>query len=156
MDAMAPELQTVIRPARDADLPQVLEIERRCFDKQWDLHNFKASLDDIFLVSEEAGQVIGFLIACCCRLSLRGMILRVAVDPEHQRQGVATALLQEAFHRLLDLELQDVELDVDVLKAGAIRLYQKTGFQIVEILTLDAEEDDSFYIMRKNLRDGGG
>jgi [ribosomal protein S18]-alanine N-acetyltransferase len=150
MEATAPILATCIRFAREEDLLRILAIERRCFGEQWDYYNLKASLNDVFLVYDDGG-IIGFLIACCCRLAQRGMILRVAVDPEHQGKGVASALLQEAFHQLQDMRLQDVELDVDVLKAGAIHLYEKVGFKVVEVLTLDAEEDDSFYIMRKEL-----
>jgi ribosomal-protein-alanine N-acetyltransferase len=153
MEAAAPVLATCIRAAREEDLLRILAIERRCFGEQWDYYNLKASLNDVFLVYDlgDEGGVVGFLIACCCRLSRRGMILRVAVDPEYQGKGIASALLREAFHQLQDLHLQDVELDVDVLKAGAIHLYEKVGFKVAEVLTLDAEEDESFYIMRKEL-----
>jgi ribosomal-protein-alanine N-acetyltransferase len=151
MEATAPVLQRPIRTARLEDLSQVLEIEGQCFDKQWDLFNFKASLEDVFLVCDEGGRIIGFLVACCCRVSRRGMILRVAVDPAHRRRGVAMALLHEAFEHLEERDVHDVDLDVDVLKSGALCLYEKAGFKIVEILTLDPEGDDCFYIMRKNL-----
>jgi ribosomal protein S18 acetylase RimI-like enzyme len=150
MEAAAPILSTCIRAAREEDLLRILAIERRCFGEQWDYYNLKASLNDVFLVYVAEG-IIGFLIACCCQLAQRGMILRVAVDPDHQGKGVASALLQEAFHHLQNLHLKDVELDVDVLKAGAIHLYEKVGFKVAEVLTLDAEEDESYYIMRKEL-----
>ncbi|MBM4286407.1 MAG: GNAT family N-acetyltransferase [Deltaproteobacteria bacterium] len=151
MEATATVLERSIRTAWLEDLPQVLRIERESFDKHWDLFNFKASLEDVFLVYEKAGEIIGFVVACCCRLAKRGMILRVAVDPAHRRRGVAIALLQEAFERLEERDVQDVDLDVDVVKSGALRLYEKVGFKIVEILTLDPEGDESFYIMRKRL-----
>ena len=44
-----------------------------------------------------------------------------------------------------------MELDVDILKAGALHLYEKLGFKIVETLSLDFEEDNTFFIMRRKL-----
>jgi hypothetical protein len=47
--------------------------------------------------------------------------------------------------------LHEVELDVNILLAGAIRMYKGVGFQVVQVFSPSAEEDDSFYIMRKKL-----
>ncbi|MDD2903632.1 MAG: hypothetical protein PHU44_14500, partial [Syntrophales bacterium] len=70
-----------IRPALLRDLPRILEIERLAFGGQWDYFQFKASLDDVFLlaVSAATGETVGFLVACCCDIARRGIILRVAV-----------------------------------------------------------------------------
>ncbi len=143
-----------IRPAQVSDIPRIIEIERLCFGEQWDYYQFKASLTDVFLVYLDSlsHDVAGFLIACCCRLAHRGIILRVAVHPDHQGKGIATQLLHNSFPRLRSLNLLDVELDVDIVKAGAIRLYEKVGFKTVMVVSLSDEDDDSFYIMRKMLR----
>jgi ribosomal-protein-alanine N-acetyltransferase len=156
-EAMAlplPQTQATIRSATRRDLLGVLDIESRTFDHHWDRYQFQASLDDVFLVAEDLSdhRLMGYIIACCCALSRRGVILRVAVHPDYQRHGVATALLQAAFAHLRRLNLKEVDLDVDVLKAGARRLYEKVGFQVAEVISLDQEDDEeSFYIMRRSL-----
>lgn len=150
----APRYEGVgIRTALLRDLPRVMEIERLAFGGQWDYFQFKASLNDIFLVAVDgnSGDIVGFLVACCCTVVRRGIILRVAVHPDYQGQGIATQLLEESFRELKKKDLDEVELDVDVVKAGARRLYEKLGFRVVETFSPDFEEDDTFYIMRKKL-----
>jgi [ribosomal protein S18]-alanine N-acetyltransferase len=142
-----------IRPALIQDLPRIIEIENLTFGSQWDYFQFKASLDDVFLVAVDAdtGNLVGFLVACCCQVSRRAMILRVAVHPDYQGQGIATRLLEDSFRELCKRDLDEVELDVDILKAGAQHLYEKMGFKIAETFSPDFEEDDSFFIMRRKL-----
>jgi ribosomal-protein-alanine N-acetyltransferase len=142
-----------IRTALPRDLPQVMEIERLAFGGQWDYFNFKASLDDIFLLAIDGAtaNIVGFLVACCCTITRRGIILRVAVHPDYQGRGIATQLLEKSFQELRKKDLDDVELDVDVLKAGAKHLYEKAGFKMVQLISPDFEEDESFHIMRRKL-----
>ena len=152
--AEAPRYMGVgIRPALIRDLPWIMEIERLAFGSQWDYFQFKASLDDVFLLAVDAatGDTVGFLVACCCKIARRGIILRVAVHPGFQGQGIATQLLQESFSELQKKDLYEVELDVDIVKNGAMRLYEKQGFRVVELFSPDFEGDESFYIMRKKL-----
>ena len=142
-----------IRRALYRDLPRIMEIERLAFGGQWDYYQFKASLDDILLVAVDAvtADIVGFLVACCCTVVRRGIILRVAVHPDYQGRGIATQLLEESFQALKKKDLDEVELDVDIVKAGARRLYEKMGFKVVETFSPDFEEDDSFFIMRRKL-----
>jgi len=142
-----------IRTALIQDLPRIMEIERLAFGSQWDYYNFKASLDDVFLVAVDAASadIVGFLVACCCKVARRGIILRVAVHPDYRGQGIATQLIQDALRELKKRDLDEAELDVDIIKAGALRLYEKMGFRVVEVFSPDFEEDESFYIMRREL-----
>jgi ribosomal-protein-alanine N-acetyltransferase len=143
-----------IRTALSLDLSQVMEIERLAFGGQWSYHEFKASLDDVFLVAVDAAtaSIVGFVISCCCQISRRGLILRVAVHPDYEGRGIATQLLNNSFSELKKKNLvEEMELDVDILKAGAIHLYEKVGFRSVEVFSTDFEEDETFYIMRRKL-----
>ncbi|MEJ5329214.1 MAG: GNAT family N-acetyltransferase [Desulfobaccales bacterium] len=149
-----PQPQAAIRAATPEDLPAVMEIESLAFEKRWGRYEFKASLEDTFLVAEDpaSGRLTGYLIACCCRLTRRGMILRLAVHPDYRRQGVAKALLEAAFEELRRQGLTEVVLDVDVVKGGAQKLYEEMGFQVAEVISLCQEdEEESFYVMRRRL-----
>lgn len=150
---LALKLQAQIRTAQESDLPKIMAIEHLAFGAQWDYYDFKASLKDVFLLYLDRLEhnIVGFIIACCCKLSQRGVIVRLAVHPDYRGQGIATALIQDTFEQLKNMALHEVEPDVDIFNAGAISLYEKVGFQVVQVFSPSAEEDDSFYIMRKKL-----
>jgi ribosomal-protein-alanine N-acetyltransferase len=142
-----------IRPALIRDLPRIMEIERLAFGEQWDYYQFKASLDDIFLLGVDAisADIVGFLVACCCEISRRGIILRLAVHPDYQGRGIATQLIHSSLGELKKKELDEVELDVDILRGGAVSLYEKVGFKVVSVFSSSEEDDETFYIMRRKL-----
>ena len=52
-----------------------------------------------------------------------------AVDPEHQRRGVATRMLQHLFDLTRDDERRGYTLEVRVSNSHAIALYERLGFQ---------------------------
>ena len=142
-----------IRRALAQDLPRIQEIEDLAFGGQWDYFHFRASLDDLFLVAVDAftGNLVGFLVACCCHETGRGIILRIAVHPDYQGQGIATQLMENSFRELCKKNLSEVELDVEVLKGGARRLYERMGFKVVSTFSPDIEEDETFLVMRRKL-----
>jgi [ribosomal protein S18]-alanine N-acetyltransferase len=138
----------IIRPALPADLPQILEIESLCFDKKWSEANFLPALQDIFLVYEQE-KILGFIIACSCDIAKRGVIMRVAVHPQAQSQGIASRLLSKALESLKESKVACVDLDVEIVKSNVKRLYEKFGFKVLKVVNPDAEyENDAFYIMK--------
>ena len=58
----------------------------------------------------------------------RRSFLRVGVDPEARRQGLARALLTEGLERLRRLDVQVCFLEVRVDNKPAIDLYESLGF----------------------------
>jgi [ribosomal protein S18]-alanine N-acetyltransferase len=140
-----------LRPASEPDLDKVMEIERASFVDQWDYPQFKAALKDIFLVYDEE-QIAGFIIACYCQLAKRGIILRIAVEPSQRGKGIAKALIMEALTKLKDYDTVEVELSVDIVKTGAIKLYEKFGFRVMQVVSMNYDNaNESFYIMKLNL-----
>jgi ribosomal-protein-alanine N-acetyltransferase len=146
-----PGLCRYVRSASEQDLDRVLEIEQACFVDQWDYPQFRAALKDIFLVFEEK-QIAGFVIACHCELAKRGIILRIAVEPSQRGKGIAKALLMEVLTKLKDYDIMEVELSVDIVKAGAIKLYEKFGFRVMQVVSMNYNNtNESFYMMKLNL-----
>lgn len=143
-----------IRFATEGDLNGILEIERLSFPigKQWDRSDFQQALRDLFLVSGEK-ELSGFLIACCRENEKRAVILRIAVHPEVRGRGIATILIEEAIEIIREMDIREVELEVDIVKQGAIQLYEAVGFKIargipmIENNTMD-DENGSYYLMK--------
>jgi len=139
-----------IRPATEADLDRILEIEKLSFEKQWFADEFRSALKELFFVYQER-DVLGFLSACCCAFAKRAVIMRIAVHPDHRGRGIATRLIQTTVARLREMNIAEVELHVEIVKTGAIDLYQKLGFRIREVITVSDEEDTSFLEMKLKL-----
>ncbi|MGB7631677.1 MAG: GNAT family N-acetyltransferase [Candidatus Deferrimicrobium sp.] len=150
----AGDSRVFIRAATEGDLDRILEIERLSFPigKQWDRSDFQQVFRDLFLVSGEK-ELSGFLIACCWENERRAVILRIAVHPEVRGRGIATILIEEAIEKIREMDIREVELEVDIVKRGAIQLYEAIGFKIargipmIDNNTMD-DENGSFFLMK--------
>lgn len=136
-----------IRVATEKDLGRILEIERLCFGPQWSPDQFISSFKELFLVYEQE-EILGFLIACSCEIARRGIIMRIAVHPDHWGRGIASKLISAALGQFKCMNLRCAELDVDIVKNGAIKLYEKFGFKVMRVATVNYDDETSFYIMK--------
>ena len=125
-DTISGEL--VVRPISFGDLPQVIAIERRSFPSPWSLAMFVLELSKpsgICLAAVREGEIVGYVI--CARYDEAFHVMDIAVDPEHRRGGVASALLDGVIARAG--EDANYTLEVRVSNAGAIALYERYGFR---------------------------
>jgi ribosomal protein S18 acetylase RimI-like enzyme len=72
--------------------------------------------------------------------------MRIAVHPDHRSKGIATKLIAAALDRLKELSIEEVELDVEIVKKGAIELYEKLGFRTREVITVNGEEESESFL----------
>jgi ribosomal-protein-alanine N-acetyltransferase len=122
-----------IRRLTYADLPQVIAIERRAFPTPWSLAMFVLELSKpsgICLAAMRDGRLTGYMI--CSRYERVWHIMNVAIDPDHRRQGLATALLNRLIERVDD---DDARYTLEVRRSndGALVLYERFGFKIAGI-----------------------
>ena len=139
----------IIRDAQQEDLAKVLEIEKLSFADPWNNDFLEKVSKDIFLVSGEQ-EVNGFIIAGCCYRNISATILKVAVHPEHRRQGVATNLLNQLIVTLKNKQIVEVDVVVDIAWKPAISLYKKVGLEIVSTIP-QISNDTDFYEMKLKL-----
>jgi [ribosomal protein S18]-alanine N-acetyltransferase len=119
-----------IRELRLADLESVELIERRAYRTPWSRSMFASELaksTSICLGALEGSRLVGYVINS--RYVDAWHIMNVAVDPDYQRRGIATRLLERFFELTADDGRRGYTLEVRVSNAEAISLYEKLGFE---------------------------
>jgi ribosomal-protein-alanine N-acetyltransferase len=119
-----------IRRLRLADLGDVEGIEQRAYQTPWSRSMFASELakpTSICLGAVEGERLVGYVINS--RYVDAWHVMNVAVDPDHQRRGVATRLLERLFELTADDARRGYTLEVRVSNTDAIRLYEKLGFE---------------------------
>ena len=115
--------ELLIRPMTEADLPRVLELERRCFPDPWTEGVFRSSLADeteLWLVCQQDGLVLGYL--GMQSVLDEGYIDNLAVDPAFRRRRLGTRLLTAAEHEAKKRNLSFLSLEVRAGNEAAIAL----------------------------------
>ena len=119
----------VLRPARDADIPAVLEIEQAAFGDPWSRSAFIDLLDDprvAFLVADAGGAVQGYVVAWF--VLDEGEIGNLAVSAEARRGGIGARLLDGAIGAVRKARVDSLYLEVRDSNAAARALYASRGF----------------------------
>ncbi len=131
--------QVEVRRLSYPDLPQVIAVERRVFPTPWSLAMFVLELSKqsgICLAAtvrapaatgaSSERRLVGYLI--CSRYDTVWHIMNVAVDGDHQRMGIASALLADLYERVGDVRAR-FTLEVRRSNHVAIHLYEREGFR---------------------------
>jgi len=128
---MAVQRLVRIRDIKSNDMQAILTIEYKCFKDPYPLsllNRLHALHPDGFLVAEAEGKIVGYLIGVL-RWGATGHILAIATDPPYQRQGIASALMDDIISRLRAKGAKLVRLEVRRSNAGAQQFYLKLGFR---------------------------
>jgi [ribosomal protein S18]-alanine N-acetyltransferase len=122
-----------IRRAHAVDLPVVLEVDRACFDPQWnkDESILGPSILEApyFVVAEMGGQVIGYAFATSHFTGRLMHLVRIAVLPQFRGQAIGVRLLADLveFARARGADL--MTLNTQSYNTAAQRLYEWFGFR---------------------------
>lgn len=119
-----------IREMTFEDLDQVMIIERENFSVPWTEEGFFTYLlrmDALFLVAEEADQVLGY---CGVIMAAdEGDITNVSVRKDCQGRGIGSALVTELIQRTGQAGINTLFLEVRAGNRTARSLYEKMGFE---------------------------
>ena len=119
-----------IRALELAHLSAIETIEQRTYPTPWSRSMFASELakpTSVCLGAFEGDRLVGYVINS--RYVDAWHVMNVAVDPDHQRRGIATALLERLFELTRGDEREGYTLEVRLSNEDAIRLYEKLGFE---------------------------
>lgn len=121
-----------IRPLREADLGQVMEIEGASFSTPWRESTFRGlmrRLDTDLFVADDGERVLGY--AACWTVVDQSELGNVAVAEEGRGRGIGGALVDAVVERVRARGAQEIFLEVRESNAAAKSVYHARGFVVV-------------------------
>ena len=121
-----------IRGMDEADLDQVMAIEKKSFAAPWSRNLFKETLAFSLAFNFVVRKKVDNKVVGCANFYLirdEVQVLNIAIDPVSRGKGYATRLLVHAIAFLKERKAEDFYLEVREGNAHALRLYHKLGFR---------------------------
>jgi [ribosomal protein S18]-alanine N-acetyltransferase len=131
-----PSYDIEIREMTEADIDQIMAIEKRSFAAPWSKRLFKETISfplsfNIVVRKKVDNEVVGY--ANFYVIGSEVQVLNIAVDPESRKKGYAAKLLGCAIETLVAGKAEDFFLEVRISNADAIRLYEGFGFKRIGV-----------------------
>ena len=122
----------MIEPMNASHVPQIAQLEKRCFSDPWSEKSIASELENplsVWLVAVDGGQLIGYV----CSQTVLGEtdMMNLAVAPEARRQGTGRALVLALVDALTEKGSHSLMLEVRVSNTPAQKLYESLGFSQV-------------------------
>jgi ribosomal protein S18 acetylase RimI-like enzyme len=137
-----------IRPFQPDDEAAVISLWQRCDlvrpwnDPHKDIRRKLRVRPDLFLVGLLDGQVVACVVAGY--EGHRGWLNYLAVAPEHQRHGLARAIVGEAERLLRAAGCPKINLQIRISNHGVIDFYKRLGYSVDDVVSMGKrlEHDD--------------
>jgi ribosomal-protein-alanine N-acetyltransferase len=152
-----------LRRFQPQDLQHVMHINQVCLPENYNNYFFlelHEHFPETFIVAEQDNQIVGYIM---CRIETgfpdfglfgiakRGHVISIAIVPEQQRQGIGTALMEQAMQGMRLYKAKECYLEVRVSNKPAIGLYKKLGFEIERTAHGYYADGEGAYIMSRKL-----
>jgi len=137
-----------IRPFQPQDEEAVVSLWRRCDlvrpwnDPKKDIRRKLGVRPDLSLVGVLNGRIVACVMAGY--EGHRGWLNYLAVDPEHQRHGLARAIVTEAEGLLRQAGCPKINLQIRTSNHGVIEFYRRLGYSTDDVVSMGKrlEHDD--------------
>ena len=132
-----------LRAFKPSDLDRVIKINQRCLPENYSYFFYMdlyKKFPESFIVAEKNGEVVGYIMCRVERglsnfrllgITKKGHVVSIAILPEHQRQGIGSALMREVLKKM-QRRATECYLEVRVTNKSAVNLYNNLGFKIVK------------------------
>ncbi|MCG3254594.1 MAG: GNAT family N-acetyltransferase [Candidatus Heimdallarchaeota archaeon] len=142
-----------IRHMREDDILKVYEIERKSFPYPFGevlIHNIYFGAPELCFVIEYDQEIVGFLLGGYIPAEKQTHIFSIAILENYRGMGFGKKILLYFLERSSLLGHPNTKLEVSVDNAGAIKLYEELGFEIVSrIRKYYQNNSDAFLMIRK-------
>lgn len=115
------------------DLPEILEIEKKCFDLPWDKQTFSYFMNKPgsgILVAQMDSEIIGYIVFEIEKSYFN--LVSVAVDPDVRRCGFGRLLVSELFNGHI-LDCKRIYCTVSDKNLDAHLFFNKMGFKAISV-----------------------
>lgn len=118
-----------VSPMTAEDVPQILAIEEKVYSHPWTDTIFKDCLRVGYTcwVCKKDNHTVGYLILSIAVEEMH--ILNLCIHPDQQRMNLGTLMIQQAEKLARQNNAEKSFLEVRPSNVGAIRLYQKQGYE---------------------------
>lgn len=119
----------MIVPMEKRHVAQIAALEQRCFSDPWSETSVESECANpysLWLVEEEAGQVLGYVGSQAA--PPEADVMNLAVAPEHRGRGLGKGLMNALCTQLRVRGIHTLFLEVRVSNASARALYDGLGF----------------------------
>ena len=125
----------------DEQFAQINAIEQECFHGSWTSDTLLSELNSPLniLVTEERGGIVA---------ADEAELFQIATLPEFRRQGIAERLLSELHTKAQERGAVCCFLEVRSRNAGAIALYEKSGYEKIALRRNYYPDDDAVIYRR--------
>lgn len=129
-----------IRPFQTQDEAAVVSLWQRCDlirPQNNPLKDIRRKLEvrpDLFLVGVLDGRIVACVMAGY--EGHRGWLNYLAVDPEHQRHGLAQAIVAEAERLLREAGCPKINLQIRTSNHGVIEFYRRLGYAVDDVVSM--------------------
>ena len=125
-----------IRVASEADLENIMQIEKACFGNDaWSKSNMKSELlapHTTYVVAEESDSLIGYAGLSKLASSTSSDIQTIAVSESHRGLGVGRELMESLLDFAREQKAKEVFLEVREDKPTPQKLYASLGFSAID------------------------
>ena len=139
----------MIREPNILDIPRINELGSLLEENFSKVYSISEMLEDKYskiYVYEMDDMIVGFIIATDLKETCD--ILSLIVDPEYRNKKVATNLIDYLISEL-DENLKLITLEVRANNTAAIHLYDKFGFEVVNVRKKYYSNGDDAYLMAR-------
>lgn len=130
--------QINVRPMREEDIEQIVEIEKLSFPTPWSAYAFRCELEDnkfahylVLTDSQASSKVVGY--GGMWVIIDEAHVTNIAFLPEYRGKGLGKILLLAILQLAFSKGAKSITLEVRVSNEQAQNLYRKMGFRAVGI-----------------------
>lgn len=140
---MSRALDVQIRWLIRRDMPEVLQIERGCFEYPWTDEDFMVCLRErncIGMVCEHSHSILGFMVYELHKSALR--ILNFAVHEDSQRCSIGRQMINRLIDKLSQQRRTTINTEVRERNVDAQLFFKSMGFKSISIIRGYYEDTD--------------